>query len=226
MTIFIKCMQKLRHSACSIRLYQSLITIACIAVVFGLISGSPPIWHKLGIQININNINPFATPEPRGSYAAQMPSVRQIGVCNRQKMTFVKERNIMLSFDLAESISIPLVRLSAYDKIPCLEFSSRDETWRTTAIYTQSIGELMAGLTSSQGQDSIPLIAFVQDVHGDDYVIVIGKNKESSLSSLQFLLKESSVVRKEKYLGIKLPRSSLLEDRVAFYIQLESANAS
>lgn len=142
---------------------------------------------------------------------------------NRQKITFVKERKVVLSFDLIESISIPLVQVCAYNKIPFLEFSSHDEKWRTTAIYTQSVGELMAGLTSSQKQDSIPLIAFVQDVHGDDYVIIIGKNKESSLSSLQFLVRESLVERKalgkEKYLGIKLPNCSSGEGQIAFYIQ-------
>ncbi len=182
MAIFTKCMQKLRHSACSTRLYQSLIIVTCMTVFFGMIFNH-----------------------------------------NRQKITLVKEHKIVLSFDLVESISIPLVQTSAYDKIPYLEFFSHDEKWRATAIYTQSVGELMAGLTSSQGQDAIPLIAFVQDVHGDDYVIIMGKNQESSLSSLQFLVRGSSVERKElgkeKYLGIKIPDASLGEDRIALYVQ-------
>ncbi len=144
-----------------------------------------------------------------------------------QKISCVKDGKVVLYLDcpgaVADIISIPLVRATSHVRIPFLEFVSNDEKWKTTALYSESVGELIAELSLVQLKDPTPLIAFVQDAQGDEYFIMIGSSGESTVSSLQFLFEKSlfkvKQSGKQKYLGPKISFLPDKEDQFAFYIQ-------
>ncbi len=139
-----------------------------------------------------------------------------------KKVTFVQDRKVVVLLDSKESIAIPLVHPAAYDKVPFLEFSSNGKKWKTTAVCAQSIGDLMAELAIRQTEDAIPIVAFVQDSAGDEYVAIIGKEHESALSSLQFLADQSMLeappLQEPRYLGIKALDSSAEPDVLSILI--------
>jgi hypothetical protein len=129
------------------------------------------------------------------------------------KISCVKNHKIVLSLDSfgapPDILSIPLSHAVSYDKIPFLEFVSNNEKWKTTALYSESVGDLMAELSTGHLKDPTPLVAFVQDATGGEYFLIVDKSGQSSIQSLQSLLSEWG---KEKYLGLKAPS--------AFHIKL------
>ncbi len=192
MVMFKRCLQRLRHSARSVRLIQCIIALSCIAVVLGVIL-----------------------------------NVKKSSTGKLQKISCVKDSKVVLYLDCpgaaADIISIPLVRATTHDRIPFLDFLSNDEKWKTTALYSESIGELMGELSLVHLKDPTPLIAFVQDAQGDEYFIMIGSSGESTVSSLQYLFENSLIKTKEsgkkKFLGLKTSFHPTGEGQVTFYIQ-------
>jgi hypothetical protein len=119
----------------------------------------------------------------------------------RAKLTCVKERKVVLWLGGCESasdlLSIPLICAATADKIPCLEFVAQKELWNVTALYISSVGEFMVELPLKYKDGPLPLIAFVQDLAGDEYLMTISTQGECALSSLPSLLAQSVLVSKQ-----------------------------
>jgi hypothetical protein len=149
-------------------------------------------------------------------------NVKKSALTKEGKISCIKDHRITLSLgrlgEACDVISLPLVPMAPSKKIPFLEFFSNDEKWKATALYSESVGDLMAEISLGCRNDSTPLVAFVQDALGDEYFIILGKSGESSISSLQFLVEKALVSSREledqKYLGLKIPSTS--EGEVVF----------
>jgi hypothetical protein len=135
---------------------------------------------------------------------------------SKSKLSCVKERKILFCLGSLEGapdlLSVPLVCVATVEKIPLLEFGFEGVTWNMTALYAKSIGEFMVDLPLKYKNGPLPLIAFVQDAAGDEYLMTIDRKGECALSSLPSLLKQSILVSKkvgaQNYLGYALDKNA------------------
>lgn len=146
------------------------------------------------------------------------------------KISCVKEGKVVLCLNnpsvSPDVVALPLIHGATGSKIPFLEFKAGQEKWKTTALYSVSIGDLMAELSNVQATDAAPVIAFVQDLNREEYFIFIDKNGDSTISSLQFLYEHAALevkqVGRKKFLGVAFPSATDKKAEPVVYIQRQS----
>jgi len=118
-----------------------------------------------------------------------------ISCINGEKVTFA------LSLDAHDVLTIPLIHSTRCQEIPFIEMPSKERNWKFTALYTESIGELVADLQNFH--QGTPLLCLVQDANKNEYIVTIDQEGKSSVSSLPFLLKKNRC--KKNFLEIEIP---------------------
>lgn len=110
------------------------------------------------------------------------------------KLSCVKDHKVSFCPGISEDVlTVPLVSTAAVEKIPFLEFDACGETWKMTALYSHSVGALLAEFSHNY---ETPCLAFVQDASGDEYLLTVDKAGQCSLSPLSFLLEHAFLVKK------------------------------
>jgi hypothetical protein len=181
-------LQKLRHSTRSSRLLQLLLfAIGITVIVFGMIFNS----RKSPLR------------------------ERALTCCNGDQVVlfFPSPRSL-----IPAQVRLPLKTKQTDEDLAFVEVDVGDEKWHAVALRTFSVGDLMADLTMKGVEKyPFPLIAIAQDSSKAEYLIISGKNRQISLSSMKHLIELDK--KNENLVEVKIPNHQK-QDFFSFLIKV------
>lgn len=125
----------------------------------------------------------------------------------------LKDNQVELFFytskPLTSRIHLPLTSAQSLRGLSFLESDVQGTTWKMAALETFSIGDILAEL--SMNNAARPLIAFVRDSVGAEYLVVYNEEKQISLSSVKHLV-QHNLVEQNKENVIKVAISNPKND--------------
>jgi hypothetical protein len=98
-------------------------------------------------------------------------------------------------------IAIPLQPACA--NLPFFDLEIQGTTWMVAALKAASVGDVMAELATKA---PCPMMLVVRDQQEAEYLIICGKDRQLSLSSMKHLIEQKAVEQgKEKLIRLPLP---------------------
>lgn len=119
---------------------------------------------------------------------------------SKEKAWTCFKNNEVVFVTLLKRMAIPLQTIS--ENILFLDLELQGTTWKVAALNTASVGEIMAWLSKKA---ACPMIAVVKDQQEAEYLIVCGKDRQLSLSSVKHFIEQGFLEkRKEKFIPVPL----------------------
>src|SRR6267154_3753458 len=188
MSIF-KCLQSLRHSSRSSRLFQCLLLAGIVTIIIGTTSFSKKLdlcraWFGF---VNLDS-------------ARQNPSGRGI---KEQAVSCFNDNQVELFFHASKPLtprfSLPFKSVQMVEGLSFLDIEVQGTKWKIAAFEILSVGDMLAELSMNNAEKYLfPLIALVRDSAGVEYLIVCNEEKQTSLSSLRHLIEHCPVEQKKE----------------------------
>ncbi len=111
------------------------------------------------------------------------------------------KNNEVIFFLPSARIAIPLQPACA--NLPFFDLEVQGTTWMIAAIKAASVGDVVAELATKA---PCPMMLVVQDQQKAEYLIICGKDRQLSMSSMNHLLEQEVLERgKEKLIRLPLP---------------------
>ncbi len=119
----------------------------------------------------------------------------------KQQWTCCKNNTVTLS-SLSSRIVLPLQLSTA--QLTFQDLDVQGTVWKIAALDTASVGEFMGELSNHDAP--CPMIAVVRDGQEEEYLIIYGKDRQLSLSSMKHFIDQSLLEEKnEKFVKVVLP---------------------
>jgi hypothetical protein len=135
--------------------------------------------------------------------------------------TCFKNQKAVLFFHSSKalpSISLPFQSVQIRDDLVFTDIFIKETRWKMAAFRVLSVGELMAEL-SMKGAKLFPLVAIVQDLEGAEYLVVGDKEKQISLSSMNYLA-QCSIGDHKKWVKAIIPNLENDQDPLSLCIEV------
>jgi hypothetical protein len=132
----------------------------------------------------------------------------------KSELRCCNEGQVVLFFSPSASLSrvcVPIKTLEVDGDLAFVKIEVEKEMWNVAALQTFSVGDLMADL--SMKKYPFPLIAVIQDSSKTEYLVVFGKDRQISLSSMKHLIGQGQ--KNEHLLEVKISND------FSFYVQIK-----
>lgn len=148
----------------------------------------------------------FSSKEMRATLVRYLPHANEKLKCFSEDQT---------TLFLPGSMAIP-VALQPSRKIHWGPMKINEETWKVAGIKSKDVGETAAELSLNHRKEDARLLALIEDESREEYLLMIGREGDVAMSSIESLVKNALVTFNNGWQGYgiqgKLPREIKGED--------------